>query len=119
MPLTAESVLDEVRHRLGPLNEQAEQAVAQALEIIRKKVEPSLSEASRFTSQNTSLQEYLTWPDERRRQYHSEAEEANAAWVEKKLRALNAMWLIVNDGEVIAHGPALRTFPFEEDFEAL
>jgi len=117
MTLTAEAVLDEVRHRLGPLNEEAERAVAEALEIIRKKIVPPV--AGNFTSKNASLQEYLGWTDEQQRQYHSDAEEANAAWIEKKMRDLNANWLIVVDGEIIAQGPALRTFPFEEEFEAL
>lgn len=117
MTIAVESVLDEVRHKLGPLNEQAEQAVAQALEIIRKKIAPPAT--GNFINRNASLQEYLTWPDKRRRRYHSEAEEANAAWVEKKLRELNAMWLIVVEGEVIAHGHSFQKFPHEEEFDEL
>ncbi len=117
MTLTAEAVLDEVRHRLGPLNEQAEQAVAQALEIIRRKI-PS-PPADNFTSKNASLQEYLNWPDEQQRQYQSEAETANVAWIEKQMRGLNANWLLVVDGEIVAHGPTLRNFPFEEELEEI
>jgi hypothetical protein len=121
--MTTETVLKEVRNRLGPLDSRAEQAVAEAIEIIRQMGKPpsspKVAEDESFKDENAGLEEYLSWSDDRQRRYQSEAEEANAKWIEKKMRELNAMWLVVIDGEIVASGSALRTFPFEEEFDAL
>jgi hypothetical protein len=113
--------LTEVRHRLGPLNDQAERAVTETLEIIRQRQASPFSAAieGSFKSKNADLKEYLSWSDEQQSRYQSDAESTNSTWVENKMRELSVMWLIVVDGEIIAHGPALRTFPYEEDFDAL
>ncbi len=121
-----ETVLRQVRDRLGPLSGEAEQAVTEALEIVRGMNGSSLSPAvdketsdESFKGENAELQEYLSWTDDRQEQYQSDAENLNAKWVEKKIRDLNAMWMIVIDGKIIAHGPLLRTFPHDEEFDAL
>jgi len=119
--MITETVLKQVRDRLGPLNGQAEQAVAEAVEIIRQMSEQPSSPITEdsFKGENVSLEEYLSWSDDQQEQYQSDAEEANIKWVEEKMRKLNAMWLIVIDGEIVASGPALRTFPPDEEFDAL
>ena len=119
--MTTESVLNEVRQRLGPLNEQAEEAVAEALNLIRRKFHSLFSAVAEeaFRSENATLDEYLNWTDEQQRRYQSEAERENIKWIEKRLDDLHATWLIVVDGKIIAHGPSLQTFPHEEEFEAL
>jgi len=121
-----ETVLKQVRDRLGPLSGEAEQAVMEALEIVRRMNGASLSPPvdqgasdENFKGENAELQEYLSWTDDRQEQYQSDAENLNAKWVEKKFRDLNAMWMIVIDGKIIAHGPLLRTFPHDEEFDAL
>jgi len=126
--MITENVLEQVRDRLGPLNGQAEQAVAEALEIVRRMNGPSLAptvnvdketKENTFRGENVSLAEYESWPDEQQRRYLGAAKKNNAKWIETKLHELNAAWLIVVDGEIMAHGPALQTFPHEEEFEAL
>jgi hypothetical protein len=119
--MTSEAVLKQVRDRLGPLDAQAEQAVAEAVEIIRQMNESSLSTISEdsFKGENASLQEYLSWSDDQQEQYQSDAENLNAKWIEKNFRELNAMWMIVIEGKIIGHGPLLRTFPHDEEFDAL
>jgi len=121
-----ETVLRQVRDRLGPLSGEAEQAVTEALEIVRRMNGSSLSPPvdqgasdENFKGENAELQEYLSWTDDRQEQYQSDAENLNAKWSGKKMRDLNAMWLIVIDGKVVASGYTLRTFPFEEEFDAL
>ncbi len=119
--MITETVLKQVRDRLGPLNGQAEQAVAEAVEIIRQMSEPPsapITEDS-FKGENVSLDEYESWSDDQQRRYQVEAKKANANWIERKLQELNAAWLIVLDEKIVAHGPALRTFPHEEEFEKL
>jgi hypothetical protein len=119
--MTSEIVLKQVRDRLGPLNDQAEQAVAEAVEIIRQMNAPPSSPTIQdgFNGENASLQEYESWSDDQQAQYQSEAEKNNARWIEKKMRDLNAMWLIVIDGQIVASGPMLRTFPHDEEFDEL
>jgi hypothetical protein len=118
--MTTETVLKQVRNRLGPLNGQAEQAVAEAVEIIRQMSEQPSSPITEdsFKGENPSLEEYESWSDEQQRRYLVEAKKNNAKWIETKLHELNAAWLIVVDGKIKAHGPALQTFPHEEEFEA-
>jgi hypothetical protein len=119
--MTTEAVLKQVRNRLGPLNDQAEQAVVEAVAIIRQMSEPSFSPATdgSFIGENAGLDEYLSWADDKQRRYQIEAKKANAKWIATKLQELGADWLIVIDGKIVAQGPSLQTFPHEEEFEEL
>ncbi|MCI0690815.1 hypothetical protein L0337_02290 [candidate division KSB1 bacterium] len=119
--MTTDTVLKQVRDRLGPLNGQAEQAVAEAVEIIRQMSErPSspITEDS-FKGENVSLDEYESWSEDQQAQYLAEAKKANATWIEKRLQDLGAAWMIVVEGKIIAHGPTLQTLPHDEEFDAL
>ncbi len=120
--MITETVLKQVRNRLGPLTDQAEQAVAQAVEIIRQmnglSFSPTETKDDDFKGENVSLEEYESWSNEQQRRYLVEAKKNNTKWIETKLHELNAAWLIVVDGKIKAHGPALQTFPHEEEFEA-
>jgi penicillin V acylase-like amidase (Ntn superfamily) len=73
--MTSETVLKQVRDRLGPLNGQAEQAVAEAVEIIRQMSEPPSSPITEdgFKGENVSLEEYESWSDKQQRHYLVEA----------------------------------------------
>jgi len=124
--MITENVLEQVRGRLGPLNGQAEQAVAEALEIVRRMngapfsppVDKGASDEN-FKGENAELHEYLSWTDQQKLDYQTETESANTKWVEKNMQELNAMWMIVMDGQLVASGPAMRTFPRDEEFDAL
>lgn len=124
--MTTETVLNQVRERLGSLSDEAEQAVAEALEIVRRMNGASLSPAvdqeasdENFKGENAELQEYLSWSDQQKLDYQTETEKANAKWVEKKMQELDAMWLIVMDGQLVASGPLMRMFPRDAEFDAL
>jgi len=121
-----ETVLRQVRDRLGPLSGEAEQAVTEALEIVRRMngapFSPPVDQEAKscdFKSENVSLEVYESWSDDQQLRYLTEAKKANADWIEKKLQELEAVWLIVSDGKIIAYGPALQTFPHEEEFDEL
>ena len=121
-----ETVLRQVRDRLGPLSGEAEQAVAEALEIVRRMngspFSPTAAKESKdddFKSENVSLDEYESWSDDQQLRYLTEAKKTNAKWIETRLQDLGAMWLMVCDGKVITHGPTLQTFPHEEEFDEL
>jgi len=124
--MMTETVLKQVRDRLGPLSGEAEQAVTEALEIVRRMngspFSPTVDKVAgdeNFKGENADLQEYLSWTDQQKLDYQTETESANTKWVEKKMQELNAMWMIVMDGQLVASGPAMRTFPRDEEFDAL
>jgi len=124
--MITESVLKQVRDRLGPLSEQAELAVIEVVKIMCRTNEPPVSPAiteeaedGNFKGVNVVLDEYKSWSDDRKLQYQTEGENANAKWIEKQMHDLNALWLIVIDGKIIASGPLLRTFLHDEDFDKL
>ncbi len=118
--LAHEAVLDEVRARMGTLDAKAEQAVREAVAILARNhmPEPQLQNEP-FRSVNVSVAQYEAWSSEERFQYLNEAEQFNQRWVEKQLHDLRAAWLMVIDGEVIAHGKTIHTLPQENEFEAL
>jgi outer membrane protein assembly factor BamB len=45
-------------------------------------------------------------------------EKVNTRWIEDKLRKLHAMWIMVIDGQVVAHG-SLTDYPSDEEFDKL
>jgi hypothetical protein len=87
--MSTETVLKQVRDRFGPLNDQAEQAVAEVVKIMQQMNElpfsPTASEETEedlFKGENVSLAEYESWSDDRQLQYQTEAEKVNAKWIE-------------------------------------
>jgi hypothetical protein len=90
--MSTETVLKQVRDRFGPLNDQAEQAVAEVVKIMQQMNElpfsPTASEETEedlFKGENVSLAEYESWSDDRQLQYQTEAEKVNAKWIEKQM----------------------------------
>jgi len=118
--MTQETVIDNIRQRLGPLNDQAEQAVKEVLEMLKLPREAKsikrLEET--FTGTNVSPTEYEAWSREERLKYQTEPEKTNARWIERKMQELRAAWIMVIDGKVVAHG-SLTDYPFDEEFDAL
>jgi len=118
--ITHEAVLEKVRQRLGALDGKAEQAVMEAIAVLNESRQtlPQQTEAP-FVSANVSLAQYEAWSPEERFQYLDNAEKANARWVEQQLQNLNAAWLMVLDGQAVAHGTSIQTLPMEQEFDAL
>ncbi|MDZ7290104.1 MAG: hypothetical protein ONB44_01630 [candidate division KSB1 bacterium] len=121
-PITQESVLEKVRARVGVLDAKAEQAVAQAIAVLTESRQSETSAptmAEKFVSANVSLAQYEAWTPEERFQYLNNAKKINANWIKKHLQELGAAWLMVVDGEVIAHGASIQHLPQEQEFDAL
>jgi hypothetical protein len=118
--MTQEIILQKVRQRLGPLNSQAEQAVKEALEILQMPKETKLPETpeERFVGANVNVAQYKAWSRDVRLKYQTEPEKVNKHWIEKKLQELRAAWMMVVDGQVVAHG-SLTDYPFDDEFGAL
>ncbi|MGH7601155.1 MAG: hypothetical protein ACREOI_32765 [bacterium] len=121
-PTTQEAVLEKVRARVGTLDAKAEQAVAQAIAVLnesRQSEPPARPVEEKFVSANVSLAQYDAWSPEERFQYLNNAKKINAHWIKKYFQDLSAAWLMVIDGEVIAHGASIQHLPQEQEFEAL
>jgi hypothetical protein len=121
-PITQEAVLEKVRTRVGALDAKAEQAVAQAIAVInesRKSETAAQPMAEKFVSANVSLAQYDAWSPEERFQYLNNAKKINANWIKKHFQDLRAAWLMVIDGQVIAHGASIQQLPQEQGFDAL
>jgi hypothetical protein len=114
-----EVVLEKVRQRLGSLDNKAEQAVAEAIAILNEARQTLPQQEDEFVSANVSVAQYVAWSPEERFQYLNNAEKVNTRWVERQLQKLNAAWLMVIDGGVVAHGTSIQSLPREQEFNAL
>jgi len=117
--MTQETVIDNIRQRLGPLNNQAEQAVKEVLEMLGLPREMALFKSSEetFIGANVSPAEYEAWSREERLQYQTAPEKTNARWIERKMQELRAAWIMVIDGKVVLNG-SLTDYPSDDEFDA-
>lgn len=120
--ISQEAVLEKVRTRIGTLDAKAEQAVAQAIAVLnesRQREAAAQPADEKFVSANVSLAQYDAWSPEERFQYLNNAKKVNANWIRKHLQDLNAAWLMVIDGQVIAHGSSIQHLLQDQEFDAL
>jgi hypothetical protein len=115
--MTQETVIDNIRQRLGPLNNQAEKAVKEVLKLPRETASLKALEET-FIGANVSVAKYEAWSRDERLKYQTEPEKVNARWIERKMRELHAKWIMVIDGKVVSYG-SLTDYPFDEEFDAL
>jgi len=118
--ITQEGILEKVRQRLGALEGNAEQAVAEALAILNESRQtlPQQTEAQ-FVSANVSFSQYKVWSPEERFQYLNDAQKNNTAWIERQFEELSAVWLMVIDGQVVAHDADFQNLLKPQEFKAL
>jgi hypothetical protein len=118
--VTSEVMIEKVRQRLGSLYGNAEQAVAEAIAIINEPGQRlSQQTEAPFVSANVSVTQYVAWSPEERLQYLNNAEKVNARWVKRQFQKLNAAWLMVIDGQVVAYDADVDNLPRAQDFNAL
>jgi hypothetical protein len=118
--MTQEIIVEKLRQNLGPLSNQAVSAVKEVLKMLHRSegMDATLAQNEKFIGANVSVEQYEAWSDDDRMRYQTEPEQANAAWIQKRLHELQAAWLMVIDGNVVAHG-ALTEYPFENEFDTL
>lgn len=117
--VTQEVVLEKVRQRLGALGNEAEQAVAEAIAILNESRQTPPQQEDEFVSANVSVVQYVAWSPEERFQYLNNAEKVNARWIERQFQKLHAAWLMVIDGQVVAHDADVDNLPRAQEFNAL
>ena len=80
---------------------------------------PMQKSAIEFKSQNISVDAYVALADDDKAKFLDKAEEDNALWVGQKFEELEAMWMMVVDGEVVAHGKTMDSYPDDQEFYTL
>ena len=121
-PITQEAVLKKVRARLGTLDAKAEQAVVHAIAVLNESNKDETAAhppEKEFVSANVNLAQYEAWSPEERFQYLNNAKRINAGWIKNRFQELEAAWLMVIDGQVVAYGANIQQLPQEQDFDAL
>jgi hypothetical protein len=120
--MTKQEFIEKVAARVGqPLNQLAIEAIEATLEVISEQEEatelPSNAEwpPLEFERQNVTLEEYVAFSDEEKSEYIKQARRSNADWLEQRFQQLNAAWLMVVAGKVIAHGTSLDSFPTQQE----
>jgi len=118
--ITREAIFEEVRQRLGPLNNQAQQAITEVLEMLKlpEKRQNAKAKKETFVGENVSVAQYEAWSRDERLEYQTRPEKMNVRWIKKKLKDLRAMWIMVVDGRVVKYG-SLTNYPTDEVFDAL
>ena len=74
-----------------------------------------LEESGKFEGKNPTLSEYEKFSLQQKCELQDAAAKRNKAWIRNKFAELNATWLFVIDGNVIAYGSDLSSYP-EDDF---
>jgi len=79
------------------------------------KLPEHLEESRKFEGKNPTLNEYEKLSIQQQCELQDAVAKRNELWIRQKFAELNATWLFVIDGDVIAYGPDLSSYP-EDDF---
>jgi hypothetical protein len=69
-----------------------------------------------FKSQNISVADYESLPDDEKLKFLDGAEHENVEWLREKFEMLHAAWMMVVDGNVAASGESMDSYPNDEEF---
>ncbi len=112
--MTVDEILKEVEKRLGELDEKAREAVKLAVELAQEKAPKEPTEPI-WQGENPPFDEMAKLDIEGRSRIMNELEERNKEWLLRKCEELGAMWLLVVDGQIYAHGKNLADNPPTEE----
>lgn len=115
--MTKADIIAEVEKRLGPLDEKAKQAVEMAIALMERPTMPMPE--PQWQGENPPFEEMAKLPEEERIRIMDELADANHDWLEWKRIELGARWMLVVDGQVLAHGPTFANYPSDEELEGL
>jgi hypothetical protein len=107
--MSVEEVLREVEKQLGELDERAKEAVKLALKLAQGEVAKVAEPV--WQGENPPFEEMANLGIEERSRIMNELEERNREWLLRKCEELGAMWLLVVDGQIYAHGKNLADNP--------
>jgi hypothetical protein len=111
--MSVEEVLREVEKQLGELDERAKEAVKLALKLAQGEVAKVAEPV--WQGENPPFKEMANLGIEERSRIMNELEERNREWLLRRCEELGAMWLLVVDGQIYAHGKNLADNPPTEE----
>jgi hypothetical protein len=115
--MTRAEIIAEVEKRLGPLDEKAKRAIEMAMELMGQL--PMTKPEPQWQGENPSLDQAAKLSPRERGRLLQALERQNREWLERKLKELNARWLLVIDGEVVRYGTATTDYLTDEELLAL
>lgn len=104
------AALQSIREIIGRARVQPVTALEPAVGSAPSRADKSFG-ASRFDGENLTLGEYESLSFEERGLLALRLKEKNHSWLQEKFATLNAAWLVVVDGKVIASGKTLKDEP--------
>ncbi len=107
--MTVEEILREIEEQLGELDERAKEAVKLALKLVQGETEEPAEPV--WQGENPPFEQMASLDIEERSRIMNELEERNREWLLRKCEELGAMWLLVVDGQIYAHGKNLADNP--------
>ena len=107
--MTVEEILREIEKQLGELDERAKEAVKLALKLVQGETEKATELV--WQGENPPFEQMASLDIEERSRIMNELEERNREWLLRKCEELGAMWLLVVDGQIYAHGKNLADNP--------
>jgi hypothetical protein len=119
--MTKAEIFAELERRLGPLDETVKQVVDVTLALVGQPDDdaPSVPPLA-FQGENPPFEEMAALDIDTRSHVMQELEDRNQQWLERQCKELNAHWLVVVDGQVIAHGgPGLGGLAIDERVPAV
>jgi hypothetical protein len=124
--MTREAIIANVKKKYADADEATIDAVLRTLQEakfdwrlpepspISAPTTPKVAETSKhlgFAGEHLTLEQYRLLSFSERGAQKRELKEQNREWLEQKFADLRAAWLMVMDGEIIAHGSSLRDYP--------
>jgi hypothetical protein len=124
--MTHEAIIEKVKKKYAGADEATIHSVLQTLQDAKVDLRwpdstpysaetiPQSSEASaplKFIGEHLTLEQYRRLSLSERGALKRQLKQQNREWLEKAFSALRAAWIMVMDGEIIAHGASLKDYP--------
>jgi hypothetical protein len=130
--MTREAIIEKVKKKYAGADEATIHAVLQTLQEakvdlrwpdlppapdVAKKLAITSKQPLEFVGENPSPESFRKLSFDERGALNEQLQEQNQQWLAEKFAELNAAWLMVMDGEVIASGDSLRSYPRIEQIQ--
>ncbi len=110
-----QTLVKEIAEKVKSADESTISAILEMLVEHGYELPEHLEESRKFEGENPTLSEYEKLSLQQQCELQDAAAKRNESWIREKFTELNATWLFVIDGDVIAYGSDLSSYP-EDDF---
>jgi hypothetical protein len=127
--MTHEAIIEKVKKKYAGADEATIHAVLQTLQDAKVDLRwpdstsysaattpqaSGVSEPLQFVGEHLTLEQYRRLSLSERGALKRQLKQQNREWLEKTFSALRAAWIMVINGEIIAHGASLKDYPSTE-----